>query len=96
MIGLFEMPAGDMITISATMIILTIIFGAIFGEIFAKFFGKMKGINFGLLIWLIKDIAAGAYIALIDNLVSAAIGLIFIGFFMWIVYGYVLGMLYKK
>ena len=90
------MPPGDMMTISATIIILTIIFGAIFGEIFAKFFGKMKGINFGLLIWLIKDIAAGTYIGLIDKLVSTAIGLIFTGFFMWIVYGFILGKLYKK
>ena len=94
-IGLYEMPTGDIITISATMIVLTIVFGAIFGEIFAKF-ARTSGLNFGLLIWFVKDIAAGVYIGLIDKLVSIAIALIFTGFFMWIVYGYVLGVLYKK
>jgi hypothetical protein len=47
------------------------------------------------LIWLICDIAAGAYVGLVVNEVSTAIGLISFGFFTWIVYGYILGTLYK-
>jgi len=45
---------------------------------------------------LIKDIAAGAYAALVGGVTDFAIGLIFTGFFMWITYGPVLGALYKK
>jgi uncharacterized membrane protein YagU involved in acid resistance len=81
--------------------IVAIIFGAIFGRIYEMVQrsipgkGSMKGLNFGLLIWLICDIAAGAYVGLVINEVSTAIGLISFGFFTWIVYGYILGTLYK-
>jgi hypothetical protein len=104
MINLFA-PAtvtANMTAVLGSMIVLTIIFGAIFGKIYEMIQGAlpgkgaMKGLNFGLIVWLVKDIAAGVYIALINNLVSVATGLIFTGFFMWIVYGYVLGTLYKK
>jgi len=42
------------------------------------------------MIWLIKDITAGAHLAMAMLNVVDAIALIFIGFFMWIAYGYVL------
>jgi hypothetical protein len=83
------------------MIVLAIIFGAVFGRLYSKFrdpipgSGPMKGINFGLMIWLIKDIAAGAYLAVIMLRVTEATALIFTGFFMWIAYGYVLERLRK-
>lgn len=58
--------------------------------------GVVKGLYFGLSIWVIKDIAAGSYLALTMNEVNSAMLLISGGFFMWIVYGPVLGYLYKK
>ena len=94
-------PVTDPLTSPVGMIVLTIIFGAIFGRLYSKFrdpipgSGPMKGINFGLMIWLIKDIAAGAYLAVTMLHVVDAIALIFIGFFMWIAYGYVLERLRK-
>jgi len=62
----------------------------------------VKGLYFGLLIWLIKDIAASSYVVLVlVDIPSAitralAIDLVLFGFFMWIAYGLVLGYLYKK
>jgi hypothetical protein len=56
----------------------------------------LKGLSYGLLIWLIKDIAAGSYTALIGIGVTWGIGLILVGFFVWIAYGPVLAILYKK
>jgi hypothetical protein len=58
--------------------------------------GVVKGLYFGVSIWVIKDIAAGSYLALTMNEVNSAILLITGGFFMWILYGPVLGYLYKK
>jgi len=58
--------------------------------------GAVKGLYFGFSIWVIKDVAAGSYLALTMMEVSLAISLIFGGFFMWIVYGPVLATLYKK
>ncbi len=84
------------------MILLTVIFGAIFGAMYARFHdqipgdGASKGLYFGLMIWLVKDIAAGVYIGVVDRIPSITIGLIYGGFFMWIAYGPVLGTLYKK
>jgi hypothetical protein len=81
---------------------LGMIWGIIFGIIYSRFYdsipGKevLKGVYFGLLIWVVKDVAAGSYTILIRMDVSWGIGLILIGFFMWIVYGPVLGYLYKK
>ncbi|WP_455369966.1 hypothetical protein [[Eubacterium] cellulosolvens] len=82
-------------------IIVTIIFGAIFGMIYSKFYDSIpgkditKGLYFGLMIWFIKDIAAGVYVALMGG-ISFAIQLIFVGFFMWIVYGPIISKLYTK
>jgi hypothetical protein len=101
-IKLIDAPPGSIMNVTATMIVLTIIFGAIFGWMYSRFCdlvpgkGISKGLYFGLMIWLVKDIAAGAYIALVDMATSIAIGLIYLGFFMWIAYGYVLSALYKK
>lgn len=86
----------------AFMIVLGIIFGTVFGAIYSRFHdlipgkGISKGLYFGLMIWFIKDIAAGAYTALTMGQVATGIGLIVVGFFMWIAYGPVLAALYKK
>lgn len=82
--------------IAVIMIVLTIIFGAIFGTIYSRFYNQIpgkrfsKGVYFGLMIWLIKDVAAGAYVALVMGSPLIASSLIFPGFFMWIVFGLVM------
>jgi hypothetical protein len=75
-----------------------IIFGAIYGYAYdiipAK--GVIKGLCFGLIIWLIKDVAAGSYTAFLLKQIQTALLLIIYGFIMWIGYGLLLGYLYKK
>lgn len=86
----------------STSIVLTVIFGAIFGAAYVKFYdvipgsGVSKGLYFGLIIWFIQGVAGGAYLGIHAMEFDVAIRLIFIGFFMWISYGPVLGVLYKK
>ena len=81
---------------------LALIWGTIFGLIYSRYYdsapgkGVIKGLLFGLMIWLIKDVAAGSYVALMWVEISISVALIIAGFFMWIVYGLVLGYLYKK
>lgn len=88
-------------TLAVFTIIITIIFGAIFGVIYSKFYNSIpgqdikKGLYFGLMIWLIKDIAGGTYVALMGG-ITFATELIFVGFFMWIVYGPIICKLYTK
>ena len=101
MMGLFPGPS-DLVVATIAAIILSIIFGAIFGILYEKLYascpgeGIMKGINGGLIIWLVKDIAAGAFVGFVYGNIGIATFLIFVGFFMWIAYGALLGMLYEK
>ena len=108
-IGVFEPPGGmEIWTPSMFMLLslahlsLAMIWGVIFGLLFASLYGwipgkgVVKGLYYGLLIWVIKDVVAGSYLALTLMEVNLAIILISTGFFMWIVYGPVLGYLYKK
>jgi len=100
--GLMSSPPGSTSTAVLMMIVLAIIWGAVFSMFYQRFHdgipgkGIMKGVYFGLMIWLVKDIAAGSFIGLIDMATKLAFGLIYLGFFMWISYGYVLSTLYKK
>jgi len=88
--------------IIVTFFAITIIFGAIFGAIYQKLYdpipgtGILKGVYFGLMVWLIKDVATAPYLAFIDMQTQLAIDYVFIGFFAFIPYGAVLGALYKK
>ena len=90
-----------MLTISAH-VSLGLIWGIIFGLLYSKYYestpgkGVMKGLYFGLIIWIVKDLAAGSYTAFILQEGQTAKFLIYYGFFMWIIYGLILGMLYKK
>jgi hypothetical protein len=100
--GLMASPPGSTSTAVLMMIVLAIIWGAILSMFYQRFHdgipgkGIMKGLYFGLMIWLVKDIAAGSFVGLINMATSLAVALIYIGFFMWISYGYVLSTLYKK
>ena len=90
------------ILLALAEISLGLIWGSIFGAIYAYTHdiipskGVIKGLYFGLIIWLIKDVAAGSYTALILTQIQTALLLIIYGFIMWIVYGLLLGYLYKK
>jgi uncharacterized membrane protein YadS len=85
------------------IILLTVIFGTLVALIYSKFYdsipgkGLKKGLYFGLMIWFVKDIMAAAYIT-IPMMQPAIIGvnLIVVGFYVWVIYGLVLGYLYKK
>ena len=85
------------------IILLTVIFGPIVALIYAKFYdsipgkGFKKGLYFGLMIWFIKDIMGAAYIVL-PMMQPAIIGVnvIVVGFYLGVIYGLVLGYLYKK
>ncbi len=86
-----------------SMILLTVIFGTIVALIYSKFYdsipgkGLKKGLYFGLMIWFIKDIMGAAYIVL-PMMQPAIIGVnvIVVGFYLWVIYGLVIGYLYKK
>ena len=109
-LGVFVPPGGSMeiwdlsmwILGSLAHLSLGIIWGMILGAVYAYLYslipgkGAMKGLCFGLSMWIFKDVLAGSYLALTMNEVNSAIILIVVGFFMWIVYGPVLGFLYKK
>jgi hypothetical protein len=101
-LGLFGAPPDPIINFVVLLIVLPIIFGAIFGGVFSKLYdpipgtGVLKGLYFGLIIWLIKDIFGSVELALLFKEASIAIALLFVGFFGWIAYGSVLGALYKK
>jgi MFS family permease len=90
------------IWLTLAQIALGIIWGSIFGAIYTFVYdlipkkGIIKGLIYGLLLWLIKDIAAGSYTALMIMNTSVAADLIYYGFSMWIIYGIILGYLYKK
>jgi len=108
-IGIIEPPGGWGVWDASLMRLFTlavlslgVIWGTIFGAIYAQIIdrvpgtGVLKGLYFGLIVWLIKDVAAGSYIALILMEVNSAISLILVGFLMWMIYGLILGILYKN
>jgi len=90
------------IWLTLAQIALGVIWGSIFGAIYTFVYdlipkkGIIKGLYYGLLLWLIKDIAAGSYAAFMLMQRSIAIDLVYYGFFMWTIYGLILGYLYKK
>ena len=100
--GSWEIAQSLLMLIVLALFSLSVIWGIFFGVIYGRFFdnipgkGIMKGLVYGILVWIAKDVAAGSYVALIFMATSISINLILVGFFMWIVYGLVLGYLYKK
>ena len=89
-----------------SVVLLTIFFGTIFGLLYQALYrsipseGVKKGFLFGLIIWLIKDISAGTYLAVVSSFyiyyLFAAANLIVVGSYQWMLYGLTLGYLYKK
>ena len=102
LLRIFEFSPGPLIDVFVSITLLTVIFGAIFGFIYARFYslipseGFKKGLYFGLMIWFIKDIAAGSYVTFVARQIAIGFDLIVGGLYMWIIYGLVLGVLYKK
>ncbi len=100
--GSWEIAQSLLMLIVLALFSLSVIWGIFFGAIYGRFFdnipgkGVMKGLVYGILVWIAKDVAAGSYVTLIFMATSISINLIIVGFFMWIVYGLVLGYLYKK
>ena len=101
-LGIFEFTPGSLIEVLVSITVLTLIFGTTFGLIYEKFYsllpseGWKKGLIFGLIIWFIKDIAAGSYVIFVARNAGIGFDLIVGGLYMWAIYGVVLGYLYKK
>jgi hypothetical protein len=103
-------PLENAFIFSVGWTILTLIFCIFFGLLYKRIYDSipgrsmMKGLFFGLLIWFMKDIAAGAFLIFSGTLVAegllewitAGVNLIVLGSYMWPIYGLVLGALYKK
>jgi hypothetical protein len=112
MIRLFGVlaPLENALVFSVGWIILTVVFCIFFGLLYKGIYeliprkGVMKGLFFGLFLWAIKDIVAGAYLIFSGTIVAggllewitAGFNLIVMGSYMWVIYGLVLGALYKK
>lgn len=100
-LGLYGLAVITVEEWSVYTIILTVIYGAIFGVLYARMYdsipggGLSKGATAGLLIWFIKDITTGIDLGLEREPVSV-VAMLWVGFFTWIVYGLVIGKLYKK
>ena len=80
---------------------ITTALGTIFGATFTRMYdsipreGITKGAIAGLLIWLTKDVSTGIYLGA-EHAPVSVIAIIWVGFFMWIGYGLVIGKLYEK
>jgi ABC-type sugar transport system permease subunit len=100
-LGLYGTPPISVMEWTVYWIVITTVLGAIFGLIYARVFdsipgkGILKGVYAGLGIWLIKDIATGIYLGFEQARVSV-VAIIWVGFFIWLAYGLVMGKLYKK
>ena len=99
---IYEFTPGSLIEVTVSMAVLTVIFGVIFSLIYARFYSLIpgeavkKGLYFGLMIWLIKDITGGAYITFVAKQPGIGIDFLVGGIYIWVIYGLVLGYLYKK
>jgi hypothetical protein len=100
-LGLYGLRVLTVEEWSIYTIILTLVYGIIIGVIYGKMHDSMpgkgiwKGTTAGLLVWLIKDVTSGIDLAIEQEPISV-IAMIWVGFFTWIVYGLVIGKLYRK
>ena len=99
---LVEFTQGTLIELTVSLAVLTVIFGVAFALIYSRFYslipgdGARKGAFFGLMIWFIKDVAAGAYVTFVARNIGIGIDFIIGGLYMWVIYGLLIGILYKK
>jgi len=96
-------PATLQTYAATTFIVLAVIFGPIVALIYSRFYdlipgsGLRKGLNFGLIVWVVKDIQAAAYVTIsMMQPIMIGVNLIVGGFYMWITYGLVIAYLYKR
>jgi hypothetical protein len=100
-LGLYGTPPISVVEWTIYWMIITTIFGAIFGVLYEMLYdsipgeGIKKGAAAGLMVWLIKDIATAVYLGAEQAAVSV-IAIVWVGFFIWIVYGLAIGKLYTK
>jgi len=102
--GFWGIPAAFLpADLAIAMVVLTFFFGTILGLLYSKFYdlipgsGLRKGLNFGLMVGFVKDIMADAYVTIpMMQPIIIGVNLIVGGFYMWIIYGLVIGALYKK
>jgi hypothetical protein len=101
MVGLYGTPPISVVLWTIYWMIITPIFGAIFGVLYQMLYdsipgeGIKKGAAAGLMVWLIKDIATAVYLGAEQAAVSV-IAIVWVGFFIWFVYGLVIGLIYEK
>ncbi|KXA97994.1 hypothetical protein AKJ40_04995 [candidate division MSBL1 archaeon SCGC-AAA259M10] len=85
----------------SSMVIAAIISGIIYGAIYSLFYESIpgeplrKGVYWGLIVWVIKDISAGMFMV---SFGASFLALTFIitGLPMWIVFGVILGAIYER
>lgn len=79
-------------------IVTGIICGAIYSKLYESIPGKAlsKGVCYGVIIWIIKDIGAAMYMILPWGAYYLASAFIACGLPLWLVYGAVLGTIYEK
>lgn len=100
-LNLYGKPPISVIDWTIYWIIITTILGSLFGVIYDKIYnaipgtGVSKGIRFGLGIWFIKDIATAIYLGFERANVNV-LAVVWVGFFIWFVYGLIIGKLYRK
>lgn len=107
--GFPSLPTFDILIVQAgTHILFNMIWGVIFGAMFAKVYnlvsgkGITKGIIYGLIIYLISTFQIGVFTlgwglsSSIWAITATGIWAITVGFFQFVFFGLVLGLLYKK
>ncbi|WP_455369828.1 hypothetical protein [[Eubacterium] cellulosolvens] len=102
LVGVFPSVILEVLPSAAIIHIgMTTIWAVVFGVIYAKFYdvipgkGVKKGLVFGFIIYLLADLWAASYF-IANQHFQAASSFIFSGFFHVIIYGPLLGVLYKK
>ena len=101
-----QLPISFWISHVTTEVLIHILFGALFGLIYSKLYdwipgrGVFKGLIYAFLIYLISNIRPVILFIAHDfsfwTAMPFAEGLSFVGFFVFLFYGIVLGILYKK
>ena len=95
----FPLPVSIIIVGSIVISIISgIIFGAIYSRLYPSIPGKAltKGVYYGLLIWIIKDIVAAMYMVVPYGAHYMAFDFVAIGLPMWLVCGAVLAAIYER